>query len=160
MKRLTDMQLGAIDLALSPMDRRILETIRMFRYIKSGQLQRLYFTGDITPRAKLVATSKVLKRLMAEGLVDHLPNRFKGRGMGSIGLIWYLTEAGARLLDLGKENTGKRTRYSEPSSAFIRHILAVAECYVQITEISGNWAHVKYNKLDGWSSLSYLAWMI
>ena len=31
---------------------------------------------------------------------------------------------------------------------------------VQITEISGNWAHVKYNKLDGWSSLSYLAWMI
>ena len=31
---------------------------------------------------------------------------------------------------------------------------------VQITEISGNWAHVKYNKLDGWSSLTYLAWMV
>lgn len=146
MKRLSDKQLGAIELALSARDRQILETIRTLRYVKSGQIQRLYFLGSGTPRAKLVMASRVLNRLMEHGLIDHLPNRFKGRGMGSTGLIWYLTEAGARLLDLGLEND-KRSRYTEPSSAFIRHTLAVSECFVQITEICRMTSGVKLGRL-------------
>ena len=148
MKRLTNQQLGAIELQLSATDRRILETLRLLRYTKSNQVQRLFFVRSITPRAKLVAASRALTRLMSFGLVDHLPDHFKGWGKGTTGLIWYLTEAGGRLLDLGKLNEGKRTRHLEPSSAFVRHTLAVSECYVQITEICRMQPDMKINRLD------------
>lgn len=135
MNRITDHQLGAIELQLSETDRRILNTLRLFRYAKTNQIQRLYYTQNITLRGKLVAASRTLNRLKKHGLVDRLPNRFRGWGAGTTGMIWYLTEAGARLLDLGHQGDRKRGRYLEPSSAFIRHTIAVSECYVQIMEI-------------------------
>lgn len=135
MKRLTDQQLSVIELSLSQTDREILAALRKFRYLKSSQVQRLFFLRNITPRARLVAAGRALTRMQRNGLIDHLPNRIGGPGSGSTGLIWYLTETGSRLLDLGREKESKRTRYLEPSSAFVRHTLAVAECYIQVTEI-------------------------
>lgn len=42
MKRLSDKQLGAIELALSARDRQILETIRTLRYVKLYGLSTVY----------------------------------------------------------------------------------------------------------------------
>lgn len=135
MNRLTNRQLGEIDLSLIDRDRDIMKALRTLRYLKTNQLQRLFFDRKITWRAKVTTTMRTLNRLKKLGLIDHLKQRIGGIRGGSDGIIWYLTEAGARLLDLGKEWEGKRPRYSEPSSHFIRHTLAVSECYVQITEI-------------------------
>jgi len=148
MKRISNQQLGVIELSLSHTDRRILEAIRYFKYLRSSQIQRLFFVRNITPRARLVATGRALKRMKNDGLIDHLPNRIGGPGSGSTGLIWYLTEAGARLLDLGKAQEDKRTRYSEPSTTFVRHTLAVAECYIQITEICHMRPSMKLLRMD------------
>ena len=136
MKPLTDLRLGEIDLRLSAKDREILQTLRILRFVRTNQIQRLYFEKPTsTPRARLTATTKTLHRLQEAGLVDHLDRRIGGNRAGTQGLVWHLTEAGGRLLDLGKEQDKKRKRPFEPSLMFLRHTLAVGETYVQITDI-------------------------
>ena len=49
--------------------------------------------------------------------------------------IWHLTEAGERFLAIGSSEQYSRRRYLEPSRMFLRHSLAVSECYVQLVEI-------------------------
>ena len=48
---------------------------------------------------------------------------------------WHLTEAGERFLAMGSSEQYSRRRYLEPSRMFLRHSLAVSECYVQLVEI-------------------------
>ena len=135
MKRLTNQQLGETELRLTARDREILTTFQKLRYIKTGQVQRLFFPINRSPKTALSNARLALKKLNRYGLLDHLPKQIGGAKFGSQALIWHLTEAGMRLLDLGKERNGKRQRYLEPSRAFVRHTLAVTECFVQITEI-------------------------
>jgi len=54
---------------------------------------------------------------------------------GSGSLIWYLTQAGERILRLDDDNAHTSRRFFEPSPHFLAHTLSVAECYIQITEI-------------------------
>ena len=135
MTRLSNQQLGEIEMRLSQRDRAILNTLRRLRYIKTGQVQRLFFPINRAPKPALSNTWQTLKKLNRYGLIDHLPKQIGGAKSGSQGLIWHMTEAGLRLLNLGKEPEGKRQRYVEPSRAFVRHTLAVTECFIQITEI-------------------------
>lgn len=134
--RISRLQLGEIELQLTDQDRQLLRTLQRLRYLKTSQVERLFFSDRVrTPRAALTATTRTLHRLKNYGLISHLPKRVGGPGHGSTGLIWYLTEAGIRLINLGLEEQGKRKRILEPSPTFLRHTLAVAECYIQICEI-------------------------
>lgn len=135
MKRVSNKQLGEIEMTLNERDRQILETLRLLRYCKTNQLQRLYFYMASTPRAALTAAMKALNRMKGAGLVDHLERRIGGAGGGTGAYIWFLTNAGVRLLDFGKEKMGSRQNSRKASSEFIRRILLVSEYYVQINEI-------------------------
>lgn len=135
MTRISALRLSEIDLALTGRDREILEKLSELRYLKTNQIQRLFFPPLVTPRAALSATTRALNRLKNLGIISHLERRIGGVRAGSQGLIWHLTEAGLRLLAIGTLQAGKRIRFQEPSPTFLRHILAVAECYTQITQI-------------------------
>ncbi len=66
-------------------------------------------------------------------MVEHSRGGAKG---GSSTIVWYLTEAGERLLRLADhDKSERRARVVDPSKRFIRHTLAVAECSMQIREI-------------------------
>ena len=112
MKRLTNQQIGEIELRLTARDREILTTFQKLRYVKTGQVQRLFFPINRSPKTALSNAWLALKKLNRYGLLDHLPKQIGGAKFGSQALIWHLTEAGMRLLDLGKERAGKRQRYS------------------------------------------------
>lgn len=135
MKRITKQQLGEIELKLVERDRQIMAMMRLLRFMRTSQVMRLFFISYATTGAALTGTKRNLNRLMRLGLITHFARRIGGIQHGSSEFIWYLTEAGVKLLDLGKETEGKRIRAMEPSPAFLRHTLAVAECYVQFTEI-------------------------
>lgn len=145
---LTDLRLGEIEMTLIPRDRQILEALRMFRYMRTSQLRRLFFySGHTTHRASLTAATKNLNRLKALGLISHLEKRIGGVRTGSLGLVWYITEGGVRLLELGKGKERKRINPPDPSPVFLRHTLAVTECYVQITEITRMADHLSLKAL-------------
>ena len=134
MTRLSDKQLGEIELCLSERDKAILLTLRELRYAKTTQIQRLFFLGFKTTRTAHVMTTRVLQRLKKSGIITHLERPIGGKGAGSQSMIWHLTEGGNRLLRLGSDTT-ERTRYLEPSPSLLRHTIAVTECYVQLNEI-------------------------
>ncbi len=148
-KRISQLELGEIDVRLSEKDRQLLHTLRKLRYLKTNQIQRLFFSDDDrTFRASLTVCTRALNRLMEYGLVSHRPRQIGGVYHGSAGKLWHLTEAGIRLLDLGKETDGKRKRVLEPSPAFLRHTTAVSECYTQIKEICRMEPEMKLKQLD------------
>ncbi len=134
MNRISDKQLGEIELRLSIRDRVILTTLRELRYAKTTQIQRLFFLGFKTAHTAYVMTNRVLNRLKKEGIITHLDRPIGGRNAGAGSAIWHLTEAGNRLLRLGSDSD-KRVRYLEPSPTLLRHTIGVTECFVQLTEI-------------------------
>ena len=134
-RRLTHQQLVETAAALSERDRDILTAVQRYRYLLTGQIQRLYFYTAATPTAAHRATARALKRLRELRLVDHLARRIGGVRAGSGGLVWHLTHAGERLLRLNEQATRPMRRFFEASPYFLAHSLAVAEVAVNLTEI-------------------------
>lgn len=134
-RRLTRQQLEETAAALSERDRDILTAVQRYRYLLTGQIQRLYFHTAATPTAAHRAAARALKRLRGLGLVDHLARRIGGVRAGSGGLVWHLTHAGERLLRLHEQTTRPIRRFFEASPYFLAHSLAVAEVAVNLTEI-------------------------
>ena len=134
-RRLTRQQLVETAAALSERDREVLTAVQRYRYLLTGQIQRLYFYSAATPTAAHRAAARALKRLRGLGLVDHLARRIGGVRAGSGGLVWHLTHAGERLLRLHEQTTSPVRRFFEPSPYFLAHSLAVAEVAVNLTEI-------------------------
>ena len=134
-RRLPHQQLVETAAALSERDRDILTAVQRYRYLLTGQIQRLYFYTAATPTAAHRAAARALKRLRGLGLVDHLARRIGGVRAGSGGLVWHLTHAGERLLRLHEQTTSPARRFFEPSPYFLAHSLAVAEVAVHLTEI-------------------------
>jgi len=60
MNRVSSKRLGEIEMSLNERDRQVLETLRLLRYCKTNQLQRLFFYTASTPRAALTAAMKAL----------------------------------------------------------------------------------------------------
>ena len=136
MSPLSNLQLGEIDLTLIPRDRKILSAMRNLKFIRTNQAMRLFFPPvGKTERAALTFTTKNLNRLKKLGLVSHLDKHIGGIRTGSFGLVWYVTNAGCRLLDLNAGIESSRINKPELSSVTLRHKLAVTETYVQIVEI-------------------------
>ena len=134
-RRLSRQQLEEAATRLSDRDREILTAAQRYRYLLTGQIQRLYFTGSTTPTAARRAAARALRRLKDLGLLDHLVRRIGGVRAGSGGLVWHLTRAGERLLYLENHTLTPTKRFSEPSPYFLAHTLAVADIAVQLTEL-------------------------
>lgn len=141
-RRLSRQRLEEIAAQLSDRDRQVLTAVQRYRYLLTGQIQRLYFTGAATPTAALRAASRCLKRLRELGLIDHLARRIGGVRAGSGGLIWYLTHAGERLLRLHEQPASPVRRFFDPSPYFLAHTLAVADVAVQLTELCREGHHL------------------
>lgn len=134
-RRISKRQLEELDRILGDRDKSVLREIQKYRYLMTGQTQRLLFTEASTPSAALRAASRNLKKLKELGLIDNLSRRIGGVRAGSSSLIWYLTHAGERLLRLHGEEPQPVRRFFEPSSYFLAHTLAVAEIAIQLIEI-------------------------
>ena len=147
--RISKVRIGEIDLALSANDRETLQALKRLKFLKTDQLRRMFFSnGHTTIQASKTSTLKRLRRLKKLGLINHLDRRYNLGNYGSQAYMWYLTEAGSRLLDLGTDIDSKRKRVSESSPTFIRHTIAVAECYLQFIEICRAEANLSIRCLD------------
>lgn len=120
---------------LTERDREILASLKKCKFLLTGQIQRLHITNASTQKAARRAAARELRKLKDYGLVNTLERRIGGTRAGSGSLIWHLTEAGERFLAIGSSEQYSRRRYLEPSRMFLRHSLAVSECYVQLVEI-------------------------
>ena len=136
--RLTRTQLEKLEKHLSARDLSVLQALRKYRFLTSNQVGRLYFTNCSTKTSRTRNQNLLLKRLSDHGLIRPLARRIGGYQGGSSVQIWYLTEAGYRLLTLNTPGEHKRKRFSEPSPMFLEHTLAIAECVVQLTLICRN----------------------
>ena len=128
-------QLEKYNEELSTRDREILASLKKCKFLLTGQIQRLHITNASTQKAARRAAARELRKLKDYGLVNTLERRIGGTRAGSGSLIWHLTEAGERFLAIGSSEQYSRRRYLEPSRMFLRHSLAVSECYVQLVEI-------------------------
>ena len=133
--RVSQQQLAKLLTRLSARDWAILTSIRRCRYLMSGQVERLHFDDAANPAAALRASNRNLKKLKEMGLVAAFSRRIGGVRAGSGSYIWHVTDAGERLLRLHYPDAPKRNRFFEPSPFFLAHTLAVAECFVRLTEI-------------------------
>ena len=134
-QRVSKRQLAETDSRLGERDRQLLAAVQQYRYLMTGQIQRLLFTDAANPSAGLRAASRSLKKLSGYGLVDSLSRRIGGVRAGSGSFIWHLTHAGERLLRLHDGKASPMRKHYEPSPYFLAHTLAVAEIAIQLTEI-------------------------
>lgn len=128
-------QLEKYNEELSTRDREILASLKKCKFLLTGQIQRLHIINASTQKAARRAAARELRKLKDYGLVNTLERRIGGTRAGSGSLIWHLTEAGERFLAMENSEQYTRRRYLEPSRMFLRHSLAVSECYVQFVEI-------------------------
>ncbi len=130
------LKLGEIEMRITETERAILNSLLRFKLLKTDQLRRMFFAeGHSSLQASKTHTTKILRRLKSYGVIDHLTQQYQAGCYGPQQLIWHLTESGYRLLTLDTEPEDKRRRFVEPTTSSVRHTVAVAECYLQITEI-------------------------
>lgn len=130
--KLSRAQLVEIEELLTARDHAVLQAIKKYRFLTSDQIGRLYMTDCSTKTSRTRNQNLLLQRLSGYGLIAPLARRVGGYGGGSTMQVWYLTEAGMRLLVLNDPGQPQRKRFTEPSTTFIEHTLAIAECAVQL----------------------------
>ena len=133
--RISKNRLEDISLELTDRDVEILRAFRRCRCLMTRQVQRLFFTDSVSPKAGLRTANRILARLKEFGVAGTLAQRLGGARAGSGSLVWYLTPVGDRLLRLRDNSPAVRKRFEEPSLYFLTHTLAVSECYVRLNEI-------------------------
>ena len=140
-----------IDL-LGKRDFEILISLKHAKYLLTRQIKRLHFYQSNKPQAGLRSATRTMNKLKNYGLVKTFERRIGGSRAGSASFVWCLTEAGQRILDIQNgdyESRRKRShRYLEPSYIHIRHTLAIAECYVQLVEISRKYPEISFTHVE------------
>ena len=131
--KLSRAQLVEIEAKLSARDHAVLQAIKKYRFLTSDQIGRLYLADCTTKTSRTRNQNLLLQRLGGCGLIAPLARRVGGFGGGSTLQVWHLTEAGMRLLSLNDPGVPPRKRFLEPSTTFLEHTLAIAECAVQLT---------------------------
>lgn len=134
-ERLTRNRIDEINLILSDRDKEILSSLQKCKFLLTRQIQRLHIFDASTQTASLRATARELKKLKGLGLVTTLERRIGGVRAGSNSFVWHITEGGERLLSRHNPEDHSRRRYLEPSLTYLRHTLAISECYVQLAEL-------------------------
>jgi hypothetical protein len=133
--RATGSELRAINRRLADRERDSLRSLLTCRYMTTRQIQRLHITNSPSKKAAITAAQRMLLKLKNYGLVEHLERRIGGVRAGSGSYVWVLTDTGFRILHIGCTGNQSRKRLYEPSPVFLEHTLAIAETYLQLTEI-------------------------
>jgi hypothetical protein len=115
--------------ALSERDWAVIRDAARLRLITGAQLERLHFR-ELTSASGPVVRRRVLGRLVQARVLATLPRRIGGVRAGSAGLVYHLNTAAQRLLSL----EGRPRRLDPPGERYVRHVLAVSELYVALTE--------------------------
>lgn len=116
---------------LSDRERAVLRSLADCRLLTTGLLQRLHFADHLTEGAASRICRRVLARLQRLGVVEHLDRRIGGIRAGSASYVWRVGPVGERLL---RQDETPRGRHKQPGLRFIDHVLAIAECSVQLIE--------------------------
>jgi len=116
-------------------EKAILSSLWQLRYLTAKQILRLHFLGNANPTAALRAVHRMMCKLQGYGVAESLERRIGGLRAGSGAFVWTLTESGTVFLQLHDPKYDKRKRAFEPSLNFLGHTLAVAETYIQLTEV-------------------------
>ena len=135
LKRTGRLQLLSIEERLTARDRAVLEAVQKYRFLTSDQIGRMFFSDCTSKKSQGRQRNLLTNRLKGLGLIASLERQIGGPGGGSAVGIWYLTEAGHRLLTLNSVDHYKRKRFTKPSDTFLTHTVAVAECAIQIMDI-------------------------
>jgi hypothetical protein len=128
---------GLVELAgeLSERDRAVVETVGRLRLVSGRQLERLLFTGGRSPASDARVARRVLARLVERGVLGRLERRIGGVRAGAAGQVFFVTGRGQRLVAYWQGRGLVRARSAdEPTATFARHVLAISECYVCLTE--------------------------
>lgn len=133
--RLSARRLAEIAGELTERDLGIVFALARLRVVSGAQLERLCFT-EITSSARGRIRRRVMARLIELGLVVTLDRRVGGVRAGSAGLVYTLSGAGWRLVDLleKKSETPRRRTRETPGAMFLSHALAISAIYVDLVE--------------------------
>jgi hypothetical protein len=127
-----------LDVRLSARDWQIMEEVNTLRVVTGQQLERLCF-AHLEGRSRTVTRSRVLARLVQWRVLATLERRIGGSGRGSSGAVYALDTAGRRLLvnrRLAEAAQVRVRRPGTPGERTLRHMLAVSELNVQLTELT------------------------
>ncbi|MEZ5246687.1 MAG: replication-relaxation family protein [Acidimicrobiales bacterium] len=120
----TRRRLDELERSLSERDLDILNDVARFRLISGAQVQALWFGDD--PAAGRSAR-RALLRLTQSEVLARLDRRIGGVRAGSAGHVYRAGPAGKRLLGM------RRRVDDEPGLHHLRHTLAVAQLYVDLS---------------------------
>ncbi len=134
-KRISRLSLQELEQHLGDRDKAVLRSLEQCRYLTSGQIQRLHFTGHKNPAAALRATNRGLRKLQGHKLVTALGRHIGGVRAGSRAYVWVLSELGARMIHLYDFTYHPRKRFFTPTESYLRHTVLVSEAYVQLIEL-------------------------
>lgn len=115
---------------LSERDWAVIRDVAALRLVTGAQLERLHFAA-LGSSSGPVVRRRVLGRLVRFRVLTTLARRIGGVRAGSSGLVYALDIAGKRLM---ANDDSRATRPSLPGERYMRHVLAVAEVYVALTE--------------------------
>lgn len=124
---------------LTARDWQIIEAVNRLRLLTGAQIERLFFAGVASGRSRIASRSRVLHRLVAWRVLVPLPRRIGGAGRGSTTLAFALDSAGVRLVRERQIAAGYLPRVRRPGSPgerTVRHILAVSESCVTLTDLA------------------------
>lgn len=132
-RRTSQEQLRSLRASLTSRDWLVLASFEDHPYLTTGQLQRLHFADHATAEASARVCRRVLRRLAAGHVIEHLERRVGGVRAGSASFVWRLGPVGDRLLRERSGDSG-RARRREPSLRFLDHCLLAAEAHLQLLE--------------------------
>jgi hypothetical protein len=122
---------------LTDRDWRIVEGVNTLRLLRGQQIERLFFSDLAAGRSRVASRSRAMQRLVAWRVLVPLPRRIGGAGRGSTALAYALDSCGQRLIRERLLEAGQLPRVRRPgppTERTVRHILAVSEAFVSLTE--------------------------
>jgi hypothetical protein len=127
---LTPERLDGLERRLSERDRAVIQTVARLRLVTGEQLGRLHYTGTTVRQRR-----RALARLVELRLLAVLERNVGGVRAGSDGFIYALDIRGAHVLRTNKLAVRRRVqRPVTPGALFTKHVLAVSELHVRLTE--------------------------
>lgn len=125
---------GQRHLELDERDQHVLQQIHSLRLVTTSQLTRLAPSSEgASSEANARRMRRQLASLHRRGLIERLQRRIGGIRAGSEGTVYRLTTRGSREIATHGGTTPTRVG-RQPGERFIRHILAVSELCVRVTE--------------------------
>lgn len=134
-RRLTASRLVELGDELSERERQIIEAVVQLRLVSGRQLERLFFAEVARPASRARLARRTCARLVGRQVLGRLERRVGGVRAGAAGYVYFPAPAAQRLVAYWQGEGLRRAlaRY-EPGLAFVRHRLAVSECFVRISE--------------------------